>query len=226
VAGLVWFTADMRVDIWSDIVCPWCYLGKRRFEQGLAAFAQREQVEVVYHAFELDPSIPPGPGTPILDLLAAKYGLTHEQAAEAEASVAAKAAAEGLGFTSDRSMGNTFHAHRLVRLGLDRGIQAQVVQHLYQAYFAEGRPVFDRADLAGLAAGAGLDPAEAEQVLADGSYADAVRADEVRAQKIGINGVPFAVLDGKYGVSGAQAAETFTAVLDRAWEQGAAPLAR
>jgi predicted DsbA family dithiol-disulfide isomerase len=212
----------MRVDIWSDIVCPWCYIGKRQFEQGLARFDGRDQVEVVFHAFELDPSIPAGPGTPILELLAAKYGLTPQQAADAEASVTAKAAAAGLRITAERVMGNTFDAHRLVRLGLERGIQDQVLQHLYEAYFAEGRPVFTPGDLTGLAAAAGLDPAEAGEVLASDRYADAVRADEAQAAKIGINGVPFAVVAGRYGVSGAQAAETFTAVLERAATDAAA----
>jgi predicted DsbA family dithiol-disulfide isomerase len=206
----------MRVDIWSDIVCPWCYIGKRQFEQGLARFAGREQVEVVYHAFELDPSFPAGQGTPVGELLSAKYGMTPDQARAAEATVAAKAAAAGLGFTAERLMGNTFHAHRLVRLGLERGIQHQVLQHLYEAYFSYGQPVFTAADLTGLAAAAGLDPAEAGQVLAGDRFTDAVRADEQQAAKIGINGVPFAVVAGRYGVSGAQAAETFTAVLDRA----------
>lgn len=212
----------MRVDIWSDVVCPWCYIGKRQFEQGLAGFAGREQVEVVYHAFELDPSIPAGQGTPIMELLAAKYGLTPQQAADAEAAVAARAAAAGLSFTGERLMGNTFNAHRLVRLGLDRGIQDQVLQHLYEAYFGRAQPVFTAADLTGLAAAAGLDPAEAGEVLAGDRFADAVRADEAQAAKFGINGVPFAVVAGRYGVSGAQAPETFTAVLERAERDGPA----
>jgi predicted DsbA family dithiol-disulfide isomerase len=212
----------MRVDIWSDIVCPWCYIGKRRFEQGLAEFGHPGEVEVVYHAFELDPSIPPGDGTPVLDLLAAKYGMSREQARDAEASVAAKAAADGLAFTSGRVMGNTFDAHRLVRLGLDRGLQGQVLQRLYEAYFGEGRPVFGQADLTGLAGAAGLDVAEARQVLADGSYADAVRADEDQARSLGISGVPFVVLDSKYGVSGAQPAGTFAAALAQAWAESPA----
>jgi predicted DsbA family dithiol-disulfide isomerase len=213
------FTAGMRVDIWSDIVCPWCYIGKRRFEQGLSEFDHRDQVEVVYHAFELDPSIPPGEGTPILELLSAKYGLSPEQAAEAEASVAAKAAADGLTFNPDRVMGNTFDAHRLVRLGRERGLQGPVLQRLYEAYFAEGRPVFGMAELTGLAEAAGLDGGEAREVLAGDSYAQDVRADEAQARALGITGVPFVVLDGKYGVSGAQAAQTFTAALTQAWTE-------
>jgi predicted DsbA family dithiol-disulfide isomerase len=210
------------VDIWSDIVCPWCYIGKRRFERGLSEFDHRDQVEVVYHAFELDPSIPPGQGTPILELLSAKYGLSREQAREAEASVAAKAAADGLAVNPDRVMGNTFDAHRLVRLGRDRGLQGQVLQHLYEAYFAEGRPVFEPAELAALGQAAGLDGAEARAVLAGDGYGEAVRADEEQARALGIRGVPFVVLDSKYGVSGAQPAATITGALTQAWEERAA----
>jgi predicted DsbA family dithiol-disulfide isomerase len=212
----------MRVDIWSDIVCPWCYIGKRRFERGLSEFDHGDQVEVVYHAFELDPSIPPGQGTPILELLAAKYGLSPEQARDAEASVAAKAVADGLAFNSDRVMGNTFDAHRLVRLGRERGRQDQVLQRLYEAYFAEGRPVFESAELATLAEAAGLDGAQARAVLAGDSYAEAVRADEQQATAFGISGVPFVVLDSKYGVSGAQPAATITAALTQAWDERSA----
>ncbi|MDQ2875868.1 MAG: DsbA family oxidoreductase [Actinomycetota bacterium] len=209
----------MRVDIWSDIVCPWCYIGKREFEQGLAGFAHRDEIEVVYHAFELDPSTPPGPGQPVLGMLSAKYGLGPAQAAQAEAGVAARAAAVGLAYSSGRLTGNSFDAHRLVALGQDRGRQGEVLQRLYEAYFGEGRPVFDAADLAALGESAGLDPAEVSRTLADGEYAEDVRADEQRAGSLGISSVPFFVLDGRFGVSGAQPAATFTAVLDKAWAQ-------
>lgn len=215
----------MRVDIWSDIVCPWCYIGKRQFEQGLAEFGQRvgrgefgrgDEVEVVYHAFELDPAAPAGPGQPVLDMLSAKYGLSPARAAEAEAGVAARAAGAGLAFTAGRVTGNTFDAHRLVRLGREAGVQGAVLQRLYEAYFAEGRPVFDRASLAVLAGEAGLDAAQAGTVLAEGRYGDEVRADEEQARSLGITGVPFAVLDGRYAVSGAQPPAAFAAALTRA----------
>jgi predicted DsbA family dithiol-disulfide isomerase len=209
----------MRVDIWSDIVCPWCYIGKREFEQGLAGFAHRDEIEVVYHAFELDPSTPAGPGQKVLDMLSAKYGLGPAQAAQAEAGVAARAVAVGLAYSSDRLTGNSFDAHRLVALGRGRGRQGEVLQRLYEAYFGEGRPVFDPADLAALGTSAGLDPAEVTSTLAGGEYAEAVRADEQQAGALGISGVPFFVLDGRFGVSGAQPAATFTAVLDKAWSQ-------
>jgi predicted DsbA family dithiol-disulfide isomerase len=208
----------MRVDIWSDIVCPWCYIGKRHFEQGLAEYPQRDQVEVVYHAFELDPSFPPGDGTPVQELLAAKYGMSAEQASQAEDAVGAKARAAGLPWTASRVMGNTFDAHRIVRLGLERGRQEEVLQHLYEAYFGQGQPVFGKRELTALAGSAGLDPDEAEQVLLTGAFTDAVREDEAQAQAYGISGVPFAVLDRRYGVSGAQPAEVFAAALAQAAE--------
>jgi predicted DsbA family dithiol-disulfide isomerase len=213
----------MRVDIWSDIVCPWCYIGKREFELGLAAFERQDGVDVVHHAFELDPSFPPGPGAPVLELLAAKYGMTQAQAQDAEERVAARARAVGLAMHPGRVMGNTFDAHRLVALGRDRGHQAEVLQRLYEAYFAQGRGIGDRAVLAEAGATAGLDPAEVERVLAGDGYAGAVRADERRAQAYGISGVPFFVLDSRYGVSGAQPAATFTAALAEAWSNRPSP---
>jgi predicted DsbA family dithiol-disulfide isomerase len=207
----------MRVDIWADIVCPWCYIGERRFARGLAGFEHHGEVDVVYRSFELDPSIPKGQATPVLDMLAAKYGLSRAEAGQAEARVALLAAADDLGFTSDRATGNTFDAHRLVHLGRERGAQGPLLQRLYHAYFAEGRSVFDVGTLVGVAAEAGLDPDRVQEALEDGSYGEAVRADEDEARALGITGVPFYVIDGKYGVSGAQPAEAFTHALQQVW---------
>ncbi len=210
----------MRVDIWSDVVCPWCYIGKRRFEQGLAAFEHSADVDVAYHSFELDPSIEPGQGTRVLEMLSAKYGMSMAQAAQAEDRVAATAAADGLGYTVDRAVGNSFDAHRLMHLAGDLGRADALLQCLYQAYFAEGRSVFDAESLAALAGDAGLDPREARRVLDDGSYADAVRADEEQAREVGIDSVPFFVIDWKYGFSGARPAELLTEALREAWAAG------
>jgi predicted DsbA family dithiol-disulfide isomerase len=207
----------MRVDIWSDIVCPWCYIGERRFARGLEGFEHRDKVEVVYRSFELDPTIPKGQATPVLDLLAAKYGMSRAEAGQAEARLASLAAADDLGFTADRSMGNTFDAHRLVHLGREQGRQPEVLHGLYHSYFAEGRPVFEASALVGVAAEAGLDPGRAQEALEDGSYGDAVRADEDEAKTLGISGVPFFVIDGKYGISGAQPTETFAQALRQTW---------
>jgi predicted DsbA family dithiol-disulfide isomerase len=208
----------MRVDIWADIVCPWCYIGNARFSRALADFEHRDEVEVVYRSFELDPSIPQGRATPILDVLASKYGMSQAQAQQAEARVAALAQAEGLDFTVDRAMGNSFDAHRLVHFGGEQGAQQHVVSELYHAYFGEGRSVFGQDALVGLAAGAGLDPVGARQALENGSFSGEVRADEEEAARLGISGVPFCVLGGKYGVSGAQPGETFAQALRQAWD--------
>jgi predicted DsbA family dithiol-disulfide isomerase len=208
----------MRVDIWADIVCPWCYIGNARFSRALAEFEHRDEVEVVYRSFELDPSIPEGRATPILDVLASKYGMSQAQARQAEARVAALAEAEGLEFTVDRAMGNTFDAHRLVHFGREQGVQQKVANELYHAYFGEGRSVFGLDALVGVAAGAGLDPDGARQALDSGSFGDEVRADEEEAGRLGISGVPFCVLGGKYGVSGAQPGQTFAQALRQAWD--------
>jgi predicted DsbA family dithiol-disulfide isomerase len=210
----------MRVDIWSDLVCPWCYIGKRRFERGLAAFEHSGEVEVVYHSFELDPGIEPGQPIRVLDMLSAKYGMPPAQAAAAEERVAAMAAADGLGYAVDRPVGNTFDAHRLMHLAGDLGRAEPLLQRLYQAYFAEGRSVFDAASLTVLAGDAGLDSDEARRALDDGSYADEVRADEDQARELGISSVPFFVIDWKYGFSGARSAELLTDALQEAWDAG------
>jgi predicted DsbA family dithiol-disulfide isomerase len=208
----------MRVDIWSDVVCPWCYIGKRRFDRALEGFGERDQVEVTYHSFELDPSFERGNEVKVLDLMAAKYRMNPLEAAQAEGQVAEQATADGLGYTSDRLVGSTFDAHRLIHLGAARGRGPETLQRLYEAHFAEGQPVFEPAGLVTVAAGAGLDADEAGQVLAGSGFAAEVRADEQLAAQYGITAVPFFVLGGKYAFSGAQPAETITEALDEAWK--------
>lgn len=213
----------MRVEIWSDIACPWCYIGKARFEKGLAAFAHREQVEVVHRSFELDPNRPRGEVAPVVDMLAQKYGRTREEALAMEEHVASNARAEGLGYrTEGRDHGNTFDIHRLLHLAKARGRQDALLDLAYRANFAEERSVFDSGVLARLGVEAGLDEAEVDAVLADPSaYADDVRADESEAAALGATGVPFFVLDRRYGLSGGQPAEVFTQALEQAWKDHA-----
>ncbi|MFG2331389.1 DsbA family oxidoreductase [Streptomyces sp. NPDC048604] len=210
----------MRVEIWSDIACPWCYIGKARFEKGLAAFAHRDDVEVVHRSFELDPHRAKGDTGPVLEMLAKKYGRTLDEARAMEEHVAANARSEGLEYRTDgRDHGNTFDIHRLLHLARERGRQNELLDLAYRANFAEERSVFDDETLIGLAVEAGLDEAEARAVLADpAAYADAVRADEREAAELGANSVPFFVLDRRYGVSGGQPAELFTQALEQAWE--------
>ena len=210
----------MQVEIWSDVVCPWCYLGKKRFEQALAGFEHRDDVQVIYRSFELDPTSPPGVTTPTVERLASKYGMSAEQASQAQRQMEERAAGDGLTFRMDglRS-GNTRDAHRLIQLAKERGRQAALVERLYRAYFTEQDSVFDHDALTRLAVEAGLDPDEVKQVLASDSYGDHVDTDEAMAQALGATGVPLFVIDRKYGISGAQPAETITQVLAKAWSE-------
>ncbi|MET8485135.1 DsbA family oxidoreductase [Streptomyces tendae] len=210
----------MRVEIWSDIACPWCYVGKARFEKALAAFPHRDGVEVVHRSFELDPGRAKDDVQPVLTMLTAKYGMSQAQAQAGEDNLGAQAAAEGLDYrTRDRDHGSTFDMHRLLHLAKERGRHEALLDAFYRGNFADERSVFnDDARLVELAVGAGLDAEEVRAVLADpDAYADAVRADEREAAQLGATGVPFFVLDRAYGVSGAQPAEVFTRALTQAW---------
>lgn len=211
----------MRVEIWSDIACPWCYVGKARFEKALQAFPHRDEVEVVHRSFELDPGRAKGDVEPVLGMLAQKYGMSEERARAGEEHLGTQAAAEGLAYrTEGRDHGNTFDLHRLLHLAKEHGRQDALLQVLYRANFAEERSLFADADehLVELAVEAGLDADAARAVLDDpDAYADEVRADEREAAELGANGVPFFVLDRKYGVSGAQPAEVFSQALTQAW---------
>jgi predicted DsbA family dithiol-disulfide isomerase len=216
----------VRVEIWSDVACPWCYIGKARFEQGLAAFAHKDDVEVVFRSYELDPQRAKGDTVQVLPMLARKYGMSLEQAKQAEARVAANAADAGLAYrTEGRDHGNTFDLHRLLHFAKTRGKQNELLNRAYTANFAEERSVFDDERVVELAVEAGLDETEVRAILADQTaFADAVRADEQEAQMLGANGVPFFVLDRKFGVSGGQPAEVFTQALQEAWDAQAPAL--
>ncbi|MCP2342850.1 DsbA family oxidoreductase [Actinomadura rupiterrae] len=209
----------MRVDIWTDIVCPWCYIGQARFDAALAGFEHRDQVEVVQHSYELAPDLAPADAGRVLEMLMDKYGMSREQAEQAEARVAGLAAGEGLPYTSDRPNGNTFDAHRLLHLAAERGLGDELRRALYRANFGGEGSVFDADSLTAIATGTGLDEAEVRSVLAADAYGDAVREDERTAREIGVQGVPFFVLDGKYGVSGAQETATFAEALTQVWQE-------
>ena len=209
----------MRVDIWSDVICPWCYVGKARFEKALDSFAHRDEVEVIYHSFELDPSSPRGQSESNLTMLSKKFGKSPAEALALDDQVGSLARAEGLGFNSERPVGNTFDVHRVLHLGLDRGVQQALLGAVNEAYFAQARDVFDRDVLTGVAAGAGLSPDEVGKVLDGDAYADDVRQDESQARQIGISGVPFFVFDMALGASGAQPTELFTSALNQAWDR-------
>jgi predicted DsbA family dithiol-disulfide isomerase len=209
----------MRVDIWSDVICPFCYVGKARFEKALSSFDHRDEVEVVYHSFELDPGYPKDSTETTFALLRKKYGMSEADARAAESRVAAMAEAEGLGFQSERPVGNTFDLHRVLHLGLAKGVQAQLLDAVNEAYFAEGRQVFDRDVIEEIAAKTGLDAAAAGDVIDGDGYADDVRRDELQARELGVSGVPFFVFDMALGVSGAQPTEMFASALQQAWQR-------
>src|SRR5512145_585755 len=213
----------MDIHIWSDIVCPWCYLGKRRFENALALFDHRDDVRVTHRSFQLDPSRPRHQTTNRREMLKAKYQLSDQQVLEMDARMERLADIEGLEYhlTDAGLTGNTLDAHQLLQLGKERGIQDAVIERLYRAYFTEQRSVFDRDSLVTLAKEAGLDEAETRDVLERDVYAGAVADDVREAQSLGVSGVPFFVLGGRYGVSGAQAPEVFSESLTKAWEETA-----
>jgi len=210
----------MQVEIWSDVVCPWCYLGKRRFERALESFGHRDEVTVVYRSFELDPSATPGETTPTVELLASRYGMSVKQASDAQRQMEQRAAQDGLQFKlDDLRSGNTRDAHRLLHLAKAHGRQAELAERLHRAYFTEQASVFDHSSLTELAVQAGLDRDTVLQVLTSEEYADAVQADEAMAMSLGVTGVPFFAIDRRYGISGAQPAESIVAALDRSWAE-------
>ena len=218
----------MLVEIWSDVACPWCWVGKRRFETALAGFGHRDQVEVVWRSFELDPTAPARVEGDPVDHLARKYGMSRTEAEQRVDHLGEVGRLEGLDLRL-RSLqrGNTFDAHRLLHLAAEHGGDAQhrLKERLFQGYFSQSVPVADRDVLSRLATESGLPADEVDEVLGSDRYADAVRADEATAAGFGISAVPFFVFDRTYGVPGAQAPEVLTNVLEKAWsEQPVAPV--
>jgi predicted DsbA family dithiol-disulfide isomerase len=212
--------SELRIDVWSDIACPWCHVGKRRLEAALAAFPRRGDVEVVWRAFELDPAAAraPGPDVPYAVRLGRKYGVPAAQAEEMIRRMTATAAGDGLDLRFDRARpGNTFDAHRLLHLAHLRGRQDALKERLLTAYLRDGEFLGDHETLVRLAGEAGLDPDEARRTLAGDDFARDVRADEDEARRLGVRGVPFFVFGGRRAVSGAHPAETLLAALAAAW---------
>ena len=207
----------MRIDIWSDIVCPWCYVGKRRFEKALAGFDGRDGVEIVHRSFQLDPRSPRGQTFDRKQMLQQKYGWSTIQVQQADAQMTQLAAAEGLDYKLGGGVtGNTMDAHQVVHLARAHGLADAVVERLYRAHFIEQRSIFERESLVTLAAEAGLDPVDIRDALERDVYVEAVKADNAEAHSLGASGVPFFVLDNRLGVSGAQPVETFAAALTQA----------
>ena len=210
----------MKVEIWSDIACPWCYIGKRRFESALAQFAQRDQVEVLWKSYQLDPTAPRMSEQSHDDLLAQKFGVSQEKIAQMNANMSELAEQEGLDYHFERvKSANTFDGHRLIHLAATHHLQDKMKEHLMHEYWTEGLALWDSEALVKLATEVGLDADEVRTTLESDAYADEVRADEEKARQIGVTGVPFFVIDEKYGVSGAQPAEVFSKVLAQTWAE-------
>ena len=205
----------MHIDIWSDVVCPWCYLGKRRLEKALASFEGRGDVTIAHRSFQLDPTRPKGETSSRRTMLMSKYRLTEDRVREMDHNMETMAAAEGLEFhlTEKGQSGNTLDAHRLVHLAASRDREDQMLERLYKAYFTDQRSIFDVESLVSLAVEEGLDATEVREALESDRYVDAVRRDLEEARMLGVTGVPFFVIAGRYAISGAQATEVFTRAL-------------
>jgi predicted DsbA family dithiol-disulfide isomerase len=211
----------VKVEIWSYVVCPWCYLGKRRFESALAGFDHRDDVDVTWHSFELDPNAPREREVDLATHLAQKYGMSREEAVTRQQQLVDVGLSEGISYRFDIARsGNTFDAHRLLHLAAAHDRQGELKERLLRAYHVEGEPIGDPATLERLAIEVGLSPAEVREVLSGDRYATEVREDERLAASFGAGGVPFFVVDRAIGLSGAQSREVFADLLERGWNAG------
>jgi predicted DsbA family dithiol-disulfide isomerase len=210
--------STVQVEIWSDVVCPWCYIGKRRFEKALASFGH--PVQVLWRSYELNPRAPRVRDGSSIERVARKYGITVEAAAAQYERITDLARAEGLEYHLERARwGSSFDAHRLVHLARETGLQDAVKERFLAGYLEEGVAIGLPEELAPLAVSAGLDADAVDAVLAGDTYGEAVRADEARAEELGVTGVPFFVIDGRFAIPGAQDPETILSVLERAWQR-------
>jgi predicted DsbA family dithiol-disulfide isomerase len=212
--------AQVQIDVWADVVCPWCYIGKRRLEQAVAESAHPADVAVTYHAYELDPHVPRGDGTTVLQWLADRYGTDLDGAREIAERPATIGRPDGVDIDVDRQIrANSFDAHRMVALGLAQGgpaLQAAVLERLFSAHFSEGKQIDDIETLQRLGGEAGLDGRRLSSVLAEDDFADQVREDEAAAEDIGIAGVPFFMANRRVGLSGAHSAEVIGQLIESA----------
>ncbi len=210
----------MKVEIWSDVACPWCYIGKRHFEAALDQFSHRDNVTITWRSYQLDPDAPRTPGVSVNEMLAQKYNVSISRAEAMNDRVSSIAAQAGLEYHLEKAQyGNTFDAHRLIHLAATHQLQDQMEERLFKAYFTEGLTLTDTETLVKLAAEVGIDADEARTVLTSTTYADEVCADVQRARMFGIEGVPFFAIEEQYGISGAQPTEVFKEVLDKVWAE-------
>ncbi|GAB3719787.1 DsbA family oxidoreductase [Nocardiopsis oceani] len=212
----------VQVEVWSDIVCPWCYIGKRRLEKALAGFERADEVELCWRSFQLDPAFPKGAREPVYDSLATKTNASREQVAQMTGQVTELAAQEGLDYAFENAvMVNTFDAHRITHLAREKGLGAQAHERLMRAQLVESRVLNDADTLVELAADIGLDADEARTVVDGEAYTQQVNTDIATARQLGATGVPFFVLDRAFGISGAQPVDVFSSALEKAFAQRA-----
>lgn len=218
----------MNIDIWSDVACPWCWIGKRRFDRALASFPHRDEVTVTWHSYQLDPSLPAHDPRPEVEYLAETKGMPVDRVRAMVGHVTGQAAGEGLAYDFDSLVvANSLPAHQLIQLAKETGATAgadstgtveRLEEALFAAHFAHGENIGDTETLVRLATGAGLDGDAVRAELASGSRIPAVREDVAAAASLGISSVPTFVLDMRYAVPGAQPSEVFTRALGQAWE--------
>lgn len=213
----------MDIEIWSDIACPWCYIGKRHLEAAIAQFEHADEIKLTWRSFELDPTAPPEVPGDAVSVLAGKYGVSPEEARQMHQRVTDVAAADGLRYQLDEArMGSTFDGHRIVHLAAEHDLQDQMKERLLRARLSEGRLISDHDTLLELALEVGLPEDEVRDTLAGDRFAAAVREDEETARRFGITGVPMFVVDRQLGASGAQPAELLLQLLRQGWENGRA----
>ncbi len=207
----------MTVEIWSDVVCPFCYIGKREFEKALAQFPDRDRVQVVWKSFELDPNAPARSEHDMYGMLVEKYGGTREDARARVDGVVRRARTVGLDYQMDRAViGSSFDAHRLLQMAKTKGLGDAMKERLFKAYFTEGAHLADVPTLVRLGTEAGMNGAEVVAMLSTSGYTDAVRGDEQEARRLGVRGVPYFLFDGKHSVNGAQPSDVFLRALQQA----------
>ena len=210
----------MEINIWSDVRCPFCYIGKRKFEMALEKFPHKDKVKVIWKSFELDPNLKTNTKVSAMEHLSKAKGISKAQAEGMQQHVATVAKEIGLDFKSNKTIiANSFNAHRLIQLAKTKGLGNEMEEALFKAHFVEGKNIDDKETLLETGVSIGLDESDVNEIFTSDAFSKEVKEDEMQAQSIGINGVPFFVLNNKYAVSGAQSPETFSEVLEQTWEE-------
>jgi predicted DsbA family dithiol-disulfide isomerase len=210
----------MKIEIWSDIACPWCFIGKRRFETALEGFEHKDQIDVEWRSYQLDPTLPEHYDGTETEYLSRIKGMPQDQVKQMFGHVTAQAAGEGLNYDFDKVVvANSFTAHRFLHLAKEHGLMDHAKEALLSGHFEQGKDIGDAEYLVSTGVALGLDEAEIRETLAGDRFATEVRADIAEARALGVNGVPFFVLDRKYGISGAQPAEAFAQAIRQAWNE-------